>query len=44
MGSDFPASWTNDAVEHVLSASSLSGADKRAILGENDFRLLHIPA
>jgi len=44
MGSDFPAGWTNDAVDHVLSTSSLSDADKRAILGENAARLLRIPA
>ena len=43
MGTDFPAGWTNEAVDHILSTSSLSDADKRAILGENAARLLRIP-
>ena len=44
MRTDFPAGWTNDAVDHVPSTSALSDADKRAILAENATRLLRIPA
>lgn len=43
MGTDFPAGWTDDAVDHILSTASLSDADKRAILGENAARLLGLP-
>jgi len=44
MDTDFSAGWTNDAVDHIFSTSSLSDADKRSILGENAARLLRIPA
>ena len=44
LGSDFPAGWTNDSVDHILNTASLSDADKRAILGENAARLLGLPA
>ena len=44
LGSDFPAGWTNDAVDHILNTASLSDADKRAILGDNAAKLLGLPA
>lgn len=40
LGTDFPAGWGSDFVDHVLNTTSLSDADKRAILGENAARLL----
>lgn len=44
MGTDFPAGWTNEVLDHILSTSSLSDADKLAILGENAAGPLRIPA
>ena len=42
MGTDFPAGWTSESVDHILGTSSLSDADKRAILGETAAKLLRI--
>lgn len=42
MGTDYPFPWTSTAVDHILSTTSLSNADKRAILSDNAARLLGI--
>jgi len=44
LGTDYPYPWTSTAVDHVLEASSLSDADRIAILGGNAAALLNIPA
>ncbi|MGH9786337.1 MAG: amidohydrolase family protein [Terriglobia bacterium] len=42
LGTDYPFGWTAEAVDHILSTSGLSDADKRAMLGETAARLLRI--
>jgi hypothetical protein len=42
MGTDYPFPWTSTAVDHILGTSSLSNAEKVAILGGNASRLLGI--
>ena len=42
MGTDFPYPWTSTAVEHILATSSLSEAERAAILGDNACKLLRI--
>jgi aminocarboxymuconate-semialdehyde decarboxylase len=42
LGTDFPTDWNSKGVDHVLGTSSLSDADKRAILGGNAAKLLRI--
>src|SRR5206468_2722519 len=44
LGTDFPYPWTSTAVDHVLGASGLSDADRRAILSGNAAKLLGIAA
>jgi len=42
LGTDFPTDWNSEGVDHVLSTSSLSDGDKKAILGGNAAKLLRI--
>jgi aminocarboxymuconate-semialdehyde decarboxylase len=42
LGTDFPTDWNSKGVDHVLGTSSLSNADKKAILGGNAEKLLRI--
>jgi aminocarboxymuconate-semialdehyde decarboxylase len=42
LGTDFPTDWNSKGVDHVLGTSSLSDADKKAILGGNAAKLLRI--
>jgi aminocarboxymuconate-semialdehyde decarboxylase len=42
IGTDYPYPWTKTAVDHVLTAPSLSDADKAAILQGNAAKLLGI--
>ncbi len=42
LGTDYPYGWTDEAVDHVLRSSSLSDAEKEAILGGNAVELLRI--
>jgi aminocarboxymuconate-semialdehyde decarboxylase len=42
MGTDYPFPWTSTAVDHILSTSTLSDAERRSILGETAARLLLI--
>jgi aminocarboxymuconate-semialdehyde decarboxylase len=42
LGTDYPYGWTLEAVDHVLRSSSLSDAEKEAILGGNAVELLRI--
>jgi aminocarboxymuconate-semialdehyde decarboxylase len=42
IGTDYPYPWTKTAVDHVLSAPSLTDADKAAILQGNAAKLLGI--
>lgn len=42
MGTDYPYPWTSAAVDHILGTSSLSNAERQAILGGNAARLLGI--
>ena len=42
LGTDYPYGWTDEAVDHVLRSSSLSDAEKEAILGGNAAELLRI--
>jgi aminocarboxymuconate-semialdehyde decarboxylase len=44
VGTDYPFPWVTDPVGHILNTSSLSDADKTAILGGNASKLLQIPA
>jgi aminocarboxymuconate-semialdehyde decarboxylase len=44
VGTDYPFPWVTDPVGHVLGTSSLSDADKVAILGANAAHLLTIAA
>jgi aminocarboxymuconate-semialdehyde decarboxylase len=44
MGTDYPYPWTSTAVEHILETSSLSDAERAAILGDNACKLLGIMA
>ena len=44
IGTDYPFPWTSTAVDHVLATSSLSEADRVAILGGTARALLGIPA
>jgi aminocarboxymuconate-semialdehyde decarboxylase len=43
LGTDYPYGWTDESVDHVLSAPGFSDADKRAMLGETAAKLLKIP-
>jgi aminocarboxymuconate-semialdehyde decarboxylase len=43
LGTDYPYPWTSTAVDHVLGTSTLSDADRVAILGGNAAALLNIP-
>jgi aminocarboxymuconate-semialdehyde decarboxylase len=42
LGTDFPTAWNSKGVDHILGTQSLSDADKKAILGGNAAKLLHI--
>src|SRR5882762_10355721 len=42
LGTHFPTDWNSEGVDHVLGTSSLSDADKKAILGGNAAKLLRI--
>jgi aminocarboxymuconate-semialdehyde decarboxylase len=42
MGTDYPFPWTSTAVDHILGTSSLSNAERQAILGGNASKLLGI--
>jgi aminocarboxymuconate-semialdehyde decarboxylase len=42
MGTDYPYPWTSTAVDHILSTSSLSNAEREAILGGHAAKLLRI--
>jgi aminocarboxymuconate-semialdehyde decarboxylase len=42
LGTDFPTAWNSKGVDHILNTSSLSDADKKAILGGNAAKLLGI--
>jgi aminocarboxymuconate-semialdehyde decarboxylase len=42
LGTDFPTDWNSKGVDHILGTSSLSDADKKAILGGNAAKLLRI--
>jgi aminocarboxymuconate-semialdehyde decarboxylase len=42
LGTDFPTEWNSKGVDHVLGTSTLSDADKKAILGGNAAKLLRI--
>jgi aminocarboxymuconate-semialdehyde decarboxylase len=42
LGTDFPFPWTKTAVDHVLTTSGLSHAERVAILGETAEKLLAI--
>ncbi len=42
VGTDYPYGWTDEAVDHVLRSSSLSDAEKEAILGGNAVELLRV--
>src|SRR2546426_1038329 len=42
MGTDYPYPWTSTAVEHILETTSLSDAERAAILGDNACKLLRI--
>ncbi len=42
LGSDWPYPWTMTPVDHVLACTSLSAAEKRAVLGDTAARLLKI--
>jgi aminocarboxymuconate-semialdehyde decarboxylase len=44
LGTDYPYPWTSTAVDHVLGTSTLSDADRVAILGGNAAALLNIPS
>jgi aminocarboxymuconate-semialdehyde decarboxylase len=44
LGTDYPYPWSPAAVDHVLSTTTLSDADRIAILGGNAARLLRIPS
>ena len=42
MGTDYPYPWTSTAVEHILETTSLSDAERAAVLGDNACKLLRI--
>jgi aminocarboxymuconate-semialdehyde decarboxylase len=42
LGTDYPYPWTSTAVDHVLETSTLSDADRTAILGGNAAALLSL--
>ena len=42
IGTDHPIPWVEDPVGHVMSASALSDADKKAILSQNAIRVLSL--
>ena len=42
MGTDYPYPWTSTAVEHILETTSLSDAERAAILSDNACTLLRI--
>jgi aminocarboxymuconate-semialdehyde decarboxylase len=42
IGTDHPIPWVEDPVGHVMSATTLSDADKQAILGQNAIRVLSL--
>ena len=42
MGSDHPAGWTTEQVDHILNTPGLSDADRAAMLGETAARLLQL--
>ena len=44
LGTDYPFPWTSTAVDHVLTAPTLTDTDKTAILGGNLIKLLRIGA
>lgn len=44
IGTDHPIPWEEHPVDHVLETSSLSSADRAAILGDNARRMLNLPA
>jgi len=44
IGTDYPFPWSTTTVDHVLKTPGLSDTDRRAILGENAAKLLHVNA
>ncbi|NOG69637.1 amidohydrolase family protein [Roseicella sp. DB1501] len=44
LGSDYPYPWSLHPVDHIMACTSLSAAQKRAVLGETAARLLRLKA
>jgi hypothetical protein len=42
IGTDFPYPWTATAVDHIMETTSLSAAEREAILGGTAAKLLKI--